>query len=45
MMYALQISTFGEPSDVVERVEIPDPGAPTGQRGAGRRGIRADQPL
>jgi len=28
-MYALQISTFGEPSDVVERVEIPDPGAPT----------------
>jgi len=28
MMYALQISTFGEPSDVVKRVEIPDPGAP-----------------
>ncbi len=27
-MYALQISTFGEPSDVVKRVEIPDPGAP-----------------
>ncbi len=27
-MYALQISTFGEPSDVVERVEIPDPDAP-----------------
>ena len=27
-MYALQISTFGEPSDVVERVKIPDPDAP-----------------
>ncbi len=27
-MYALQISTFGEPSDVVERVKIPDPEAP-----------------
>src|SRR5258708_32499815 len=27
-MDALQISTFGEPSDVVERVKIPDPDAP-----------------
>ncbi len=27
-MYALQISTFGKPSDVVERVTIPDPDDP-----------------
>ena len=27
-MYALQISRFGEPSDVVERVKIPDPDDP-----------------
>ncbi len=27
-MYALQISTFGEPSHVVERVKLPDPDAP-----------------
>src|SRR5712691_8466758 len=28
MMYALEISTFGEPSDVVELVTIPDPDSP-----------------
>jgi NADPH:quinone reductase-like Zn-dependent oxidoreductase len=27
-MHALQIATFGEPAEVVELVEIPDPGAP-----------------
>ena len=27
-MHALQIATFGDPSEVVELVEIPDPGAP-----------------
>ena len=30
IMYALQISSFGEPSDVVERVELPDPHDPLG---------------
>ena len=28
-MHALQITTFGDPSEVVELVEIPDPDAPS----------------
>lgn len=27
-MYALQVSTFGDPAEVVERVEMPEPGDP-----------------